>query len=169
MLDVCALCQSLLGLALFDRLDNPMALQADPNGLTELCWQRREIENYLCTPETLRAWARSLAGPDEQDLFVASERQRLDDAMQAAISQTEAALATLSKPIPWSPDLKATDDFLDPLFALFLAKAGLPRELMYKKNYHRLAEFIPPGQIDPEISNKLDAVARVAAAAQPRT
>lgn len=98
----------LLGLALFDRLDNPMALQADPNGLTELCWRKRELENYLCTPAALLAWAPAL-------------------------------------------------------------KAGLPRSAMYKKDYHRLAEFIPLAEIDPEITEKLDAVARVAAAARPCT
>lgn len=153
----------LRGLALFDRLPSPMVLQQDPRGLTELCWQRREIENYLCTPDTLQAWARSLAGPDDEDLFVAQERLRLQDAMQTAIAQTEAALQTLGKPSPWGADIKATDDFLDGLFVLFLQHASLPRELMYKKNYHRLAEFIPIEQIDPEIHQKLDAIARVAA------
>ena len=158
----------LLGLALFDRLDNPMALQSDSTALTELCWKRREIENYLCTPEALLAWARAIAGLDEQDLFAAQERSRLEDDMRSAMAETEAAMAVLRKPSPWSPDIKATDDFLDGLFGLFLDKAGLPRETMYKKDYHRLAEFIPMDQIDAEISEKLDVVARVAAAAKPR-
>ena len=160
---------NLLGLALFDRLDKAMLLQADPGGLTELCWRQRELENYLCTPATLLAWAPSLAGTDEADLFVAAERQRLVEAMQAAMAETEAALATLNKPSPWGPDVKATDDFPDGLFALFLTKAGMPRSTMAKKDYHRLAEFIPLGEVDPEIAEKLDAVARVAAAAQPCT
>ena len=153
----------LLGLALFDRLANPLALQADQAGLTELCWQRREIENYLCTPDTLRAWAASLAGTDVEDLFVAQERVRLTEAMDQAIARTEQALSDLQKPSPWGPDIKATDDFLDALFVLFLRLAELPRELMFKKSYHRLAEFIPLDQIDPEITAKLDAIARIAA------
>lgn len=106
---------------------------------------------------------------DEQDLFVAQQRSRLEDDMRAAVAETEAAMAVLRKPSPWSHDTKATDDFLDGLFGLFLDKAGLPRETMYKKDYHRLAEFIPMGQVDAEISAKLDAIARVAAAAKPRT
>jgi hypothetical protein len=138
-------------------------LQADQAGLTELCWQRREIENYLCTPDTLRAWAASLAGTDVEDLFVAQERVRLTEAMDQAIARTEQALSDLQKPSPWGPDIKATDDFLDALFVLFLRLAELPRELMFKKSYHRLAEFIPLDQIDPEITAKLDAIARIAA------
>ncbi len=156
----------LLGLALFDRLENPLALQSDPAALTELCWQRREIENYLCTEATLVAWAKSLAGDDQADLFVAQERVRLDDAMRAVLRETEAALATLNMPSPWSPDLKVSDDFLDGLFKRFLARAGMPREAMYKKDYHRLAEFIPLPEIDPEVIAKLDAVAQTAAAAR---
>ena len=154
----------LRALALFDRLANPMALQADAAGLTELCWQRRELENYLCTPDTLRAWAASLAGNETDDLFVAQERLRLVDAMSQAITRTEQALADLQKPSPWGPDIKATDDFLDGLFVLFLKLADLPRELMFKKSYHRLAEFIPLAEIDPEIVAKLDAIAQVATA-----
>ena len=38
---------------------------------------------------------------------------------------------------------------------------------MAKKNYHELAEYVPDGEIDPEVREKLDAVARVAAAAAP--
>ena len=158
----------LLGLALFDRLDNPMALQSDPTALTELCWQRREIENYLCTPETLIAWAAGLAGDDGQDMFIVEKRRGLQDTMRETIEQTQAALAVLRKPSPWSADIKATDDFLDGLFELFLDKAGMPRQTMYKKDYHLLAEFIPLDQVDAEIGHKLTAIALVATAAKPK-
>ncbi|TAK23907.1 MAG: hypothetical protein EPO26_07495 [Chloroflexota bacterium] len=65
--------------------------------LDERMWTRREIENYLCTPEVLRAWAarnarESLGGP----LFQAS----CERAMADAIAVTEAALATLGKGSP---------------------------------------------------------------------
>lgn len=158
---------NLVGFALFDRLDRPMQLQADPSALTEMCWSRREIENYLCTPDALVAWARSIAGSDVEDLFIVQEQARLEEAMRNAILDTEGALKTLGKYVPWGPDIKATDDFLDPLIALFLERAGLPRALMYKKDYHRLAEFVPIDAIDPEIIEKLDAIDRVAQAAIP--
>ena len=38
---------------------------------------------------------------------------------------------------------------------------------MGKKNYHELAEHVPDGEIAPEVREKLDAVARVAADAAP--
>lgn len=159
----------LIGLALFDRLDNPMALQNEASALTELCWKRREIESYLCTPETLLAWAAALAGDQEDDLFVVQERTRLVEAMKQTLEKIETALAQLRRPSPWGHDIKATDEFLDGMFETFLEAAGLPRETMYKKDYHRLAEFIPISQIDAEVTEKLDAIARTAAAAKPTT
>lgn len=157
----------LLGLALFDRLPNPMTLQTDPTALTEACWRRRELENYLLTPETLVAWAASLAGDDEQDLFVAHERTRLVETMQARIQRFEAALKEIGKPSMWSPDIKATDEVLDPLILSFLTEANLPPQTMYKKDYHRLADFIPLEQIDAEVQEKLDAVLAVSRSARP--
>ena len=44
----------LQGLAIFDRLERD--LPSDP-ALQMLCWQRKEIENYICTQEALLAWA----------------------------------------------------------------------------------------------------------------
>ncbi len=37
---------------------------------------------------------------------------------------------------------------------------------MQKKNFHELADHVPDGEIDPEIREKLDAVARVAESAR---
>lgn len=159
----------LLGIALFDRLPNPAQLQSDESALIEICWRLREIENYLCTPATLLAWAAGLAGPDSEngDLFVTAERERCVAAMQESIEEMETALKTLNKPAPWSGDIKATDDFLDPLFENFLKRIGQPRETMYKKNYHVLAEYIPLDEIAPEIREKLDAIAAVAGRTGP--
>lgn len=157
----------LRGVALFDRLANSMQLQNDENGLTEIFWQKREIENYLCTPDTLLGWAASLAGvaTENGDLFVNAERERCTVAMRAAIEEMESALKVLNKPDPWGGDIKATDDFLDPLFENFLKRVGLPRETMYKKNYHVLAEYIALDEIDAEVSVKLNAIATVASRA----
>ena len=159
----------LRGIALFDRLEKGMQLQADADALTELCWAKREIENYLCTPATLLSWAGALAGPrgDYDDLFVRDERERYRAAMRESIVELESALKVTKKPDPWGPDIKATDDFLDPLFENFLNRVGLPLATMYKKNYHQLADHIPLAEIDVEIRQKLDAVVAVAAQARP--
>lgn len=153
--------QDLLGIALFDRLDRP--LQDNPY-LKELMWRRREIENYLCREEILLTYA-THDQPD--DLFGLVEADRRRQAMQESIDEVAAALKTLRKLEPWSPDLKASDDFLDPLFERYFEKLGLPN-LLRKTDYHILAKLVPAAQIDPEVSEKLDAIVAVASQARPR-
>lgn len=38
---------------------------------------------------------------------------------------------------------------------------------MARKNFHELAEYVPEGEIDPEIRDKLDAIASIAERATP--
>ena len=151
----------LKGVALFDRID------AGPAGgpLVRLVWRKREIENYLCSEETLEAWARSGAeGP--APLFARAEEDRYVDAMREAISEVAGAMETLGKGSPWDGGAKASDDFLTPLFAAYFGKLGLPNP-MVKKSFHELAQFVPEAGIDPEVGEKLDAIARAAGAAEP--
>ena len=150
-------CPALLGVALFDRLDSG---QRDVAPVEHLIWERREIENYICSRATLKAYAMAKAwdaapGP----LFTGN-------AMREAIEEIETALITLGKGSPWSADIKASDDFLDPLFIAYFKKLELPN-LMAKKNFYELAEYVPGNEIDPEIREKLDAIARVAERATP--
>ena len=153
----------LLGAALFDRLD------PDPPDLSPVecqIWKRREIENYLCSRSTLEAYARASAPEDAAGpLFTAAEADRRLKAMREAIKDVESALKTLGKGSPWDPDIKASDDFLVPLFDAYFDKLGLPN-LMAKKNFHELAEYVPAAGIDPEIREKLDAIAAVAELAE---
>ena len=152
----------LRGAALFDRLESP----PDVAPIECLTWTRREIENYACTRATLEAWAASSPDDAPGPLFTAAERERRRSAMRESIDGIESALKTLGKGAPWDADVKASDDFLDPLFRAYFGKLGLPN-LMAKKNYHELAEYVPDAEIDPEVREKLDAVARVAASAAP--
>ena len=62
--------------------------------------------------------------------------------------------------------MKASDDFLDPVFESFFRQLELPN-LMQKTDYHRLAELVSSEDIDPEISFALDRVLSVARSAQP--
>ena len=56
-----------------------------------------------------------------------------------------------------------SDLFLTPLFRNFFRQLELPN-LMAKKSFHELAQFVPEDEIDPEIIEKLDTIARVAGA-----
>lgn len=144
----------LIGLALFDRLEKKLQ---EGGALTELMWQRREIENYLCQEPVLMRYARhNLA----DDLFGAAEANRRETAMSEAIAEVTAALKTLRNLDPWSPDIKATDEFLNPLFRRYFDKLGLPN-LLLKSDYHVLAGLVSKEELDNEITEKLDEVEEV--------
>lgn len=151
----------LVGLALFDRLDKE--LQAD-SPLTELMWRRREIENYFCLESVLLAYARA---DQPNDLFGAAEANHREKMMRDSITEISTALKTLRKADPWSPDIKASDDFLDPLFEKYFEKLKLPN-LARKGDYHDLARLVPKAEIDHEVVEKLDAVVAVAKRAKRR-
>ena len=154
----------LKGVALFDRLDGEAP--SDPS-LEHLVWNRREVENYLCARSTLEAYARaSAAAAEQKPLFTGAEISKRSTAMGEAIAEVSEALETLGKGSPWSDDVKASDEFLTPLFKAYFEKIGIPN-LMDKKNFHALVDHVPEDEIDPEIGEKLDAVARVAASAAP--
>lgn len=143
------------GIALYDRLEKEMP--ADPV-LVQLMWTRREIENYLCQESTLLAWAEERGRKELGELGASGWQQH----MKKAIDEIVNALRALGKDA-WSPDLKATDEFLAPLFKRFYEHLGLPN-LMPKSNYHTLVPFVPAEEIDREVSEKLDQIALVAEA-----
>ena len=158
-------CSELQGIALFDRLEG-----AAPNdgALPILCWRRREIENYFCTRAALEAYAAASAAEDEpMPLFTKGETDKRLRAMREAIAEIEQAMETLGKGSPWNAGAKVSDEFLAPLFAAYFQKLGLPN-LMDKKNFYDLAEHVPEAEIDPEIAEKLDAIAETAQSARPR-
>jgi len=152
----------LVGFALFDRIDKPLK---EETPLIEMMWRQREIENYLCQREVLLAYARA-DQPD--DFFGGAEAVQREQIMQETIVEVSSALKTLRKPDPWSSDVKASDDFLDPLFEKYFEKLRLPN-LMRKTDYHVLAHLVPKDRIDPEIGEKLDAILKVHGKARPRT
>ena len=59
-----------------------------------------------------------------------------------------------------------SDEFLTPLFKAYFERIGIPN-LMSKKNFYELADYVPEAEIDPEIGEKLDAIATVAESARP--
>jgi ABC-type nitrate/sulfonate/bicarbonate transport system ATPase subunit len=152
----------LVGVAIFDRLDKPLKSE---RGLTELMWRRREVENYLCMEEALIAFARHDL---PNDLLGATEANWREQVMRDSTSRITKALSDLNRPSPWSPDIKVTDEFLDPLFKAYYQKLDLPLQLR-KSEYHVLARLVPKQKLDPEITEKLDAIVAVAKSAKPRS
>ncbi len=149
----------LVGIAIYDRLE--ASLPSDPR-LQQRMWSRRELENYLCQRETLLRFAEEQGRRQHGTLFAGVWRT----AMEEAIRQIEGALRTLGKD-PWSPDIKASDEFLQPLFTQFYKSLELPN-LMGKTDYHGLAAFVSAESIDAEIRQVLDAIVDAANAAKPR-
>lgn len=149
----------LAGIAIYDRLDRN--LPSDPR-LVQKMWRRRELENYLCQRETLLRFAEEQGRRLHGEIFVDLWRST----MEKAIAQVENALQTLGND-PWGADIKASDDFLQPLFKLFYKTLDLPN-LMNKTDYHTLAPFVPAEAIDYEIGKVLDAIADAAGNAKPR-
>jgi len=151
----------LLGVALFDRLEKQLPEDTD---LRQITWRQREIENYLCNEEVLFAYAQQGFNQDDQsDLFEQAEADRCKQTMQEAITEVTKALEVLGKN-PWSADIKASDDFLKPLFSNYFRKLGLPNQML-KSNYHVLADLLPVSRIDLDITEKLDTIAEVASGA----
>ena len=155
----------LRGVALFDRLESG---PPDVAHVAVRMWQRREIENYLCSRATLEAYAAGSARADVPGpLFAEAESKKRLQAMRESIGEIETALRTLgTKGLPGDPDIKASDDFLVPLFRAYFGKLGLPN-LMQKKNFYELADHVPEHDLAPEITDVLDTIAEIASSATP--
>ena len=143
----------LKGIAIYDRLEHA---PEDGSSLVQLCWRRREIENYVCQRDTLLAWAEASGTQQLGELA----RWKWRTTMEDSIADITSALEKLGKD-PWGPDIKASDEFLDPLFRIFFEKLGLPN-LMVKTDYHTLVRFVPKEQIDAEVQEKLERILEVA-------
>jgi energy-coupling factor transporter ATP-binding protein EcfA2 len=153
--------QDLVGIAIFDRLEKE--LHSD-NRLLEIMWRKREIENYLTMEDVLIAYTKTNIA---DDLFGFNEREKRENIMRETIKEIEDALKILGSDNPWSPDIKATDEFLDRLFDRYFSKLKIPN-LLRKSDYYILAELVPVEKIDPEVTEKLDAIVEVASRAMPR-
>ena len=157
--------QDLKGIAIFDKLAQGIPTDLD---IPAFEWERREIENYLCYPESLEAYAAATAqqktvGP----LFNSAEADRRITAMKESIHEVGQAMETLGKGSPWGPTTKVSDDFLTPLFEKYFKKLGLPN-VMAKKNFHELARLVPIAKIDTEVKDKLDAIVEAKRNANPQ-
>ena len=155
----------LRGVALFDRLEGGAP---DIFPVECLMWEQCEAENYFCSRATLEAYAtQSASGEVVGPLFASAEATKRLEAMREAIEEISQALERLGRGSPWGRAIKASDDFLDPLFRTYFAKLGLPN-LMAKKNFHELVRYVPKDEVDQEVRDKLDVIVAVARSATPR-
>ena len=151
----------LVGFCLLDRIAGELQRRS---GLRVYAWQRREIENYIVfSKQLLIDWARDEAGQHFGNSVFSEYRMSI---MEETVVEIEKARATLRQESPWSPDIKVTDDFLDPLFETFFEKLEMTN-LMRKTNYHTLVQYVPVDQIDPEVTEVLDSILEVANKAVP--
>lgn len=153
----------LVAFALFDRLEKELQTGS---ALVERMWQRREIENYLVTPASLRAFVQQ--GLRSDDLIDEAERKTRLDVLEKTLPEMTKALQLTARPDPWGSDIKVTDEFLDPLFKQFYETLGVPQQV-FKRDYHGLADAIPVDEIDGEVREVLDAIADTARKAKPLT
>lgn len=151
----------LIGLAIFDRLDHDLP---DQSRIAWYQWKRRELENYLCMEDVFIAYTTSNA---DDNLFGISERENGERVMRECIHKISEAFLTLKKADPWSTDVKASDEFMGPLFEMYFERLGLPN-ILTKTNYHELVQFVPIDKIDSEIIHVLDLIHETAQKAKPR-
>ena len=155
----------LKGIAVFDRLDRK---PPHDSGAEILMWRKREIENYLCYPEVLVAYAAHLEREESVGpLFDASLAEKRMETMKESIEHIAGAMEALGKGNPWHDDTKVSDDFLTPLFKDYFKGLGL-YNIMDKKSFYELARFITKDRIDPEVRDKLEAIVRVSSDAGAR-
>lgn len=147
---------SLRGIAIFDNISAELR-QESP--LFETMWKKREIENYFCKRDILLKYAR---GKPEINLFDVADSQNRENVMTECIEAIEKAYTTLKKPSPWSDEIKATDDFLEPLLKSYFEKLGIPESTMKKGSYYKIALEMTKDDIDPEIIEKLDLILKIA-------
>lgn len=152
--------KDLVGLILTDRLErNPQPTSE----LGDVQWSRREIENYLCFPEVLDAYAEEFgkeSGPGP--LFAGLTRP----AMEAAYTGLIPPVALHDRGHKWWREMRASEEFLDPVLAAFFGRLGVSN-LMRKTDFHRLAPLVPRDLLDPEIAEKLDLIVTTAQRARP--
>jgi AAA domain, putative AbiEii toxin, Type IV TA system len=146
----------LRGVAIFDQIDKELSKEP----LEILKWRKREIENYLCYPEALIGWL--MKKYEGVPLFRDSHQSKMEEIIQDRMPRA----AYRDRTDQWWTDVKATDQFLDPVFDAFFQAIAEPNQFL-KKSYYELAQFVPLEMIDPEVTEKLDAIAEVAGNAKP--
>lgn len=138
----------LKGLALFDRLEN---IHYSNKKLETLQWKKRELENYFATPEILLQWVE-----------FAEDKTKITEyktAMQAIIADYTLPIYLRERNNAWWSDAKLSTDWLDLIIPKFFEKIDKPQAFQnFKTNYYKFIPLLEVTAIDPEITEKLDAI-----------
>ena len=151
----------LRGMEIIDN-DNRGLLESSAGGFRRLPWKRYELENYLVTPDLLMAWVHA----DGIDLF-ADQRQAILDGLlleqifdhnQADFENYSKANSSTQNTI-WraQTQTKKLSLFAEEFFRCCAAATGTAIALR-KGDFYQLISRQPLASIDPEISEKLDAI-----------
>jgi hypothetical protein len=116
-------------------------------------WRKREIENYLVSPDIL---LRHASGQESDDLVGRAQRARREEAMQGAIERITNALRTLGSD-PWGPDLKVSEELLPQVFKAYFQSLAVP-DRTNKSDFHILSSAMLPTEVDDEVRVVLDAM-----------
>jgi predicted ATPase len=145
----------LIGVALFDQLDVPP--QSAQEGLVDVQWKRREIENYFAMPDVLLAFAK---GDVSDDLIEDAKAQSRRAAMQETLAEVQAAVQTLGDDL-WDVNRKASEQVLPPVLNRYFAKTQ-DRRVPSKGAFYTLIDYQHADSVDAEVVEKLDLIHSVA-------
>jgi hypothetical protein len=157
----------LKGFALFDN-DNNKRPDIVTDSIATLFWKDYEIENYFITPEILIKYIENRCKNEEQDLFSHEDlkvfKQSVDDVLLSAVfNNSNEVLEDYHR---GSKDVKRfmlrstkMSGFAEEVFRRYAEKMNQPL-LLAKGELYRLVPLCPADEIPPEISEKLDLLAR---------
>ena len=157
----------LKAMAIFDQLDREFPPDLASPDIDVVVWTRNEIENYFCLPETLLGYAEQTGTTESPgELFAKRDSARRVEIMQQSIAEITDALEKLNEGSPWDGTMKVSDRFLVQVFKTYFKKLGLPN-IMDKKNFHQLVEYVPADRIHPDVRAALDKIVDVAGRSRP--
>lgn len=157
----------LRGFLLMDRTNKQLKSREN---WTERMWKKREIENYLCNRKAILSYvAEDL---NREDLFDRSDISERQSKMEKEIERLEEASKPKREPSPFSDDflnnVKASDEFLVQLFMNFAESMGWPNSMaLQKTDFDQLVKYIPSEEIDEEVIDVLDTIAKIAQVNSP--
>jgi len=151
----------LRGLEIIDN-DNRGLLESSAGGLRRLPWKRYELENYLITPDLLMEWMHR----DGVDLFADQREAILDGLLLEQIfdnsqddfeNYSQANASTQNTIWRAQTQTRKLSLFAEEFFRRCARATGTPI-LLRKGDFYQLIRSQPIASIDPEITEKLDAI-----------
>ncbi len=139
---------NLPGLVLIDGDANPniRSTEITGQGLQRLRWSRYEIESYLLHPGSLKRFVRHMLGDKAARPHLENLQNHFEENYPPAFLKDPFLDA------PYIKNTKARTDLLPPA----LDAAGVPG-FPYTR-YHEIAALMAPGEIHPEVIDKLDKI-----------